>query len=53
MEDVEEAIVSVISHRITLKPSVKYLKLPEEFVMEEFKKFSSSFNFSKASGDGL
>ena len=37
--DVEEAIVSVLSHRIKLKPSIQYLKSAEDFVKEELKKF--------------
>ncbi len=53
MGDIEEAIISVISHRITMKPSVKYVKSPEDFVKEEFRKFSSSFDFSKETGGGL
>ncbi|MCX6706903.1 MAG: MoxR family ATPase [Candidatus Woesearchaeota archaeon] len=39
MKDIEDAIVSVISHRIKLKPSIQYLKSPEDFVKEELKKF--------------
>ena len=39
MKDIEDAIVSVISHRIKLKPSIQYLKSPEDFVREELKKF--------------
>jgi magnesium chelatase subunit I len=38
-EDIEEAIISVLSHRIRLKPSVKYLQSPQEFIKEELKKF--------------
>ncbi len=38
--DVKAVIVSVLSHRISLKPSVKFLKSPEDFVKEEFEKFS-------------
>ncbi len=38
-EDVEEAIISVLSHRIKLKPSIQYLKSPEDFVKEELKRF--------------
>ena len=53
LEDIEEAVISVVSHRITLKPSVKYLKSQEEFAKEEFKKFSTHFDASSDSGDGL
>ena len=37
--DVKDAVISVLSHRIRLKPSVKYLKSPEEFVKEELEEF--------------
>ncbi len=40
LKDVQEVIVSVLSHRISLKPSVKFLKSPENYVKEEFEKFS-------------
>ncbi|MBW2990913.1 AAA family ATPase [Candidatus Woesearchaeota archaeon] len=40
LKDVQDVIVSVLSHRITLKPSVKFLKTPEDFIKEEFEKFS-------------
>ena len=38
-DDVRDAIVSVLSHRIKLKPSVQYLKDPVEFIKDEIKKF--------------
>lgn len=41
--DVEESIISVLAHRIRLKPSVKYLKPIKEFLRESFKKFAESF----------
>ncbi len=40
-EDIAKAVISVISHRIELKPSVKYLQTTEEFIAEEFKKYCS------------
>ena len=39
-EDVAEAIISVLAHRIELKPSVKYLQTNEEFIKEQFDAFS-------------
>lgn len=39
LEDVQAVIISVLSHRMTLKPSVKYLKRPEEYVRERFEEF--------------
>lgn len=41
-EDVKEVVVSVLSHRIRLKPSMKYLKDPKNYVEEEFNKFAES-----------
>ncbi|VVB80802.1 Archaeal Lon protease [uncultured archaeon] len=41
IEDITEAIVSVLAHRIELKPSVKYLQTNEEFIKEQFDAFSS------------
>jgi MoxR-like ATPase len=42
LADITAAIPSVLSHRISLKPSVKFLTSPEEFVEEEFRKFSEN-----------
>ena len=39
LDDVESAIFSVLSHRIKLKPSVEYLKTPQEFLQEEYNEF--------------
>ncbi len=38
-EDIANAIVSVLSHRIELKPSVKYLQTTEEFIAQEYAQF--------------
>jgi len=35
-EDIKDVIVSVIAHRISLKPSVKYLKSPADFIKDQF-----------------
>ena len=48
-EDVLESFISVISHRIKLKPSVKYLMSPEDFIKEEFSKYKE--NHSKEFSD--
>ena len=48
-KDVKEAVVSVLSHRISLKPSVKYLQSPMEFIRKEFEKFSNEM--SEEEGD--
>jgi magnesium chelatase subunit I len=50
-DDIAKAIISVVSHRIELKPSVKYLQSPEEFVKNEFKKFASEHEVLEESGD--
>ncbi|MBU1199218.1 MAG: AAA family ATPase [Nanoarchaeota archaeon] len=47
VKDVQDVIVSVLSHRISLKPSVKFLKSPEDYIKEEFEKFSNQIG-----GDG-
>jgi len=39
IHDVQAVLISVLSHRIRLKPSLKYLKKPEDYVKEEFEKF--------------
>ncbi|PIN85877.1 AAA family ATPase [Candidatus Woesearchaeota archaeon CG10_big_fil_rev_8_21_14_0_10_44_13] len=38
-DDAKEAIISVLAHRIKLRPSIQYLKSPEEFVKEELERF--------------
>jgi Mg-chelatase subunit ChlI len=40
-EDLTEALISVLAHRIELKPSVKYLQTNEEFIKEQYDLFSS------------
>ena len=37
-EDIKEVIVSVLSHRIRLKPSVRYLESIEHYIKEQFHK---------------
>jgi Mg-chelatase subunit ChlI len=37
-EDIKEVIVSVLAHRIRLKPSVKYLQSPEAYIQRQFEK---------------
>jgi len=37
-EDVKEVLVSVLSHRIRLKPSVRYLESVEDYIKEQFHK---------------
>ena len=37
-EDIQEIIISVLSHRIRLKPSVRYLESVENYIKEQFHK---------------
>ena len=37
-EDIKEVLVSVLSHRIRLKPSVRYLQTVEDYLKEQFHK---------------
>jgi Mg-chelatase subunit ChlI len=41
-KDIQDVIVSVLSHRISLKPSIKFLKSTDDFIKEEFEKFSDT-----------
>lgn len=36
LDDLKEAIISVLSHRIRLKPSIKYLQSPVEYIEKQF-----------------
>jgi magnesium chelatase subunit I len=38
-DDIANAVVSVLSHRLELKPSVKYLQTTEEFLNKEYAQF--------------
>ncbi|MCC7574887.1 AAA family ATPase [Candidatus Woesearchaeota archaeon] len=42
LEDVQRAMISVLSHRIRLKPSLKYLKSTSDYVNETFTEFCES-----------
>ena len=37
-QDIKDVLVSVLSHRIRLKPSVRYLESAEDFIKEQFQK---------------
>ena len=54
LEDVKQAAVSVLAHRIKLKPAARYLIEPESFVAGEMSKFlsqsSAKRNAAKDSG---
>lgn len=42
VQDILAAVSSVLSHRMSLKPSIKFLTTPESFVEEEYRKFSET-----------
>ena len=46
IEDVREAVVSVLAHRIELKPSVKYSETAKEYLEREMQE-----QFGAASGE--
>ncbi len=50
-EDISDAVISVLSHRLTLKPSVKYLQTPEQFLASEYAKFAAEQPELAGSGD--
>lgn len=50
-KDVVEALISVLSHRIELKPSVKYMQTNEEFIRNQFKQYAREH--SELAGGGL
>lgn len=39
IDDIKAILQSVLAHRIRLKPSVKFIIPPEQYIAEEFKKF--------------
>lgn len=51
-EDVEKAVISVMAHRIKLKPNIKYLKSPEDLVEEEFNKMVEEKYSDMKKGEG-
>ncbi len=54
-DDIRQAMKSVLSHRIELKPSVRYLQRQEDFVEEEIEKFTEKngrFLSDDKGGDG-
>ena len=42
MKDLEQSVISVLAHRIKLKPSIKYLQSQSDFIEKEFSKFVES-----------
>lgn len=53
-DDIKDVLISVLAHRIELKPGLKYLKSPEEFISKKFDKvLEKDFKDLKGKGDGL
>ena len=52
-DQMRRAVVSVLSHRISLKPSVKYLQDPREFIREQFEKHADKELYEKEAGGCL
>jgi Mg-chelatase subunit ChlI len=46
--DVQDALVSVLSHRIRLKPSLKYLKSTTDYLKEQFSDFCEQNNLTRS-----
>lgn len=42
LDDIKAVIPSVVSHRIKLKPSIRYLQSPEEFLQKELQDYTAS-----------
>lgn len=60
LADIQDVVVSVLVHRIQLKPSVAYVQDPQSYVQEQFgtflekhKKLFSEVGEKKEQGDGL
>lgn len=51
-KDVEDVLVSVLSHRIKLKPSAQYLQTPSELIKEKLSEFKEQQGLDKESTEG-
>ena len=51
LKDIEDAVYSVLTHRISLKPSVKYLQKPEVYVKEALQKHMERSEVSSEDSD--
>ena len=53
-EDIKDVVISVLAHRIRLKPSIKYLQSPEDYIRLQFEKNIAGAELSEdKSGDLL
>ncbi len=51
-QDVQDVLVSVLSHRIKLKPSSQYLQTPQELIKEQLSKFVEQHGLQKEAEEG-
>jgi len=51
IQDIRDAVLSVLAHRIRLKPSIKYLKSPEDYLSESFDKLLEQRNLKAERSD--
>ncbi|HII71862.1 TPA: AAA domain-containing protein, partial [Candidatus Woesearchaeota archaeon] len=50
-EDVQKVLVSVLSHRIKLKPSAEYLQSPQNFLKQKIAEFVEKQGLAKEAGE--
>jgi magnesium chelatase subunit I len=53
VDDAKQAILSVLSHRIQLKPSAQYAVSPEDFVKKAMEQFLKDHDFESPDDDGV
>ncbi|MBW2968115.1 AAA family ATPase [Candidatus Woesearchaeota archaeon] len=51
-QDVQDVLVSVLSHRIKLKPSAQYLQTPKELIKEKLGEFLEQQGLDKETSEG-
>lgn len=49
-EDIQDAVISVLAHRIRLKPSVKYLQTSQDYIRNQFEKNIAKESLEEKSG---
>ena len=52
-DDLKAVVVSVLAHRIELKPSAKFLQKPEDFIEGQFKQISETYEEQADRGESL
>lgn len=50
IEDIEAAAISVLAHRLKLRPNKQYITTPEDFIRQEFRSFSQKVSTDKQGG---